>query len=168
MDGEHSGKPSQDRTLHPCGPSSVHSPSCCCSCLDLRLGMRRGQDGACTGLGSGQPAPLAGEIYDLAELGREGACNDPQDEKQPSVSSRRHGAKGRGIHLAWLCSTFVTLEPGSWLASLLPSVATALAFSSLRRRAYSPNRCSKGEGSLLPPLGPSRAQPSSWCLFTLP
>lgn len=63
----------------------------------------------------------------MAELGREGACNDPRHEKQPSVSSKSHSAKGRGIHLALLCGTFVTLEPGPRPASLLPSVAAASA-----------------------------------------
>lgn len=60
LDGEHSRKPSQDRTLSPHGPSSTYGPSFCCSCLDLQLGMRQGQDGGCAGPGSGQPAPLAG------------------------------------------------------------------------------------------------------------
>lgn len=60
LDGEHSRKPSQDRTLNPHGPSSTYGPSFCCSCLDLQLGVRQGQDGGCTGPGSGQPAPLAG------------------------------------------------------------------------------------------------------------
>lgn len=54
-------------------------------------------------------------------MGRDGACSHPGHEKQPSVSWRSLGAKGGGIHLASLCSTFVTLELWAWLASLLPS-----------------------------------------------
>lgn len=81
LDKEHSEKPNQDRA------SSMHGPSFCCLCLiPILAGGEANMEvvgGRSTGPGSGQPAPLAGEIYRLAELGREGACNNPGYEKQP-------------------------------------------------------------------------------------
>lgn len=104
---EHSRNPHQDDNPSPHGPGSTVCPAATRAWI---LILARGGRG--TGPGSGQPAALAGEIYDLAEPGREGACKHPGSEKEPSVSWRSLSANGRGIHLALLGRTFVTLEPG--------------------------------------------------------
>lgn len=83
LEEEHSEKPNQGRTMW----AQLHAQSLL---LLLVFGSPSWHEArprvGNTGPGSGQPAPLAGEIYHLAELVREGACKDPGHEKRPSVS----------------------------------------------------------------------------------
>lgn len=139
--------PRQD--LQSMWPNSTHGPSFCYLCLDLHLGMRRGQDRGgreeeAQGRGQGSQLPWQARFMIWLSWGEREPAAISEYEKRPSVSWRSHGAKGRGIHLASLCSTFVTLEPGTRLASLLPSVAAAPTFHSLSRRARGPSRCPYG------------------------
>lgn len=83
--------------------------------------MRQGQGGEAQGWGQGSRLLWQARFMIWLSPGRDGACSHPGHEKQPSVSWRSLSAKGGGIHLASLCSTFVTLELRAWLASLLPS-----------------------------------------------
>ena len=163
----------QARTLHPHGPDSTYSSSFCCSCLDLRLGIRRGQDRGRTGRGQGSQRPWQTRFMIWLSRGEREPAKVCGMKSSP-VFPRGATVPKAGASI-WPCCV-VHLSPWSpgpsWphfchlYPQPLPSAASAVEFAGPTGALGEGVACSVPWDPLLL-HSPAGAHPS-WCLFNFP